>query len=282
MTKETDMAPARIVPRFASCYDALTAKLVEEAGFEWTLIGGMQLSASKGLPDLGFLSHADVVAAASEIVKAIRIPAIVDIDSGYGSEFTIRRCIEDLEALGVAGVLLEDQAFPRKCPFIAQPEVVGLAEAAKRVRTAVHVRRSKSFKIIARTDAVDLNDVCERVKCFASEGADMVYVIYRAIHRYDDLVRVRDAAGVPIMLHIHGWVEALDEAQLARVSDLAGWALPTILTVVGALRSNLRSIRATGSITASPVPIPEFTELDALLGTANYRSFTDQMRGDAS
>ena len=163
------------------CFDALSAKMIEQAGFGVTFMSGFAASASRlGQPDLGLMSYAEVVDQARNITDAISIPVIVDGDTGYGNAMNVRRTVEGFAKAGCAGVLIEDQLAPKRCGHTPGKDVVSRDEAFDRIKAAVDARQEGTdILIMGRTDANHthgLEEAIHRGKQYQEIGADIVFI----------------------------------------------------------------------------------------------------------
>lgn len=185
-------------------YDALTARLVERAGFPAALVSGAAVSASLlGRPDLGFLSMAESLTQTRNIVMATGIPIIADCDTGYGGAVTVTRTIAEFEAAGAAGVFFEDQITPKRCGHFEGKGVVDASEMVQKIRAAVDARSDDDFVIIARTDAratAGLDEAIARMEAYARAGADLVFV--EAPESEEELAIIGQRAPVPLMVNL--------------------------------------------------------------------------------
>jgi 2,3-dimethylmalate lyase len=161
-------------------YDAVSARLVEQAGFSAVYMTGFGVSASRlGLPDLGFAALAEMVDQARNLAAAVSIPLIADADTGYGSALQVRRTVQQYESAGVAALHLEDQVAPKRCGHLAGKQVVEVEEFVGRIRAAVEARTDPDLLIIARTDAIAVTgfeDAVARAEAAARAGADVLFV----------------------------------------------------------------------------------------------------------
>ena len=161
-------------------YDAVSARLVEQAGFPAAYMTGFGVSASRlGLPDLGFAGLAEMVDQARNMAASISIPLIADADTGYGSALQVRRTVQQYEAAGVAALHIEDQVAPKRCGHLAGKQVVSADEFAGRIRAAVEARTDPDLAVIARTDAIAVtgfDDAIARAEAAARAGADILFV----------------------------------------------------------------------------------------------------------
>jgi len=164
-----------------SCFDTLSAKLIEQANFDVTFMSGFAASASRiGSPDLGLMTFSEVFDQANNICNAIDIPMIVDGDTGYGNAMNVRRTLKECTKAGCAGILIEDQLAPKRCGHTPGKDVVGRNEAFDRIRAANDMRNEGyDILIMARTDANythGLNEAIERAQKFYDLGADILFV----------------------------------------------------------------------------------------------------------
>ena len=163
------------------CFDALSAKMIEQAGFGVTFMSGFAASASRlGQPDLGLMSYAEVVDQARNITDAISIPVIADGDTGYGNAMNVRRTVKGFAKAGCAGVLIEDQLAPKRCGHTPGKDVVGRDEAFDRIKAAVDAREEGTdILIMGRTDANHthgLEEAIRRGKRYQEIGADIIFI----------------------------------------------------------------------------------------------------------
>lgn len=162
------------------CFDALSAKMIEQEGFGLTFMSGFAVSASRiGAPDLGLMSYGEVVDQARNICDATSIPVIGDGDTGYGNAMNVRRTVAGFARAGCAAVMIEDQVAPKRCGHTPGKEVVGRDEAFDRIKAAVDARADDDILILARTDARHehgLAEAIDRAAKFAELGADILFV----------------------------------------------------------------------------------------------------------
>ena len=164
-----------------SCFDALSAKLIEQAGFELTFMSGFAASASRiGAPDLGLMTYSEVLDQARNITDAISIPLMADGDTGYGNAMNARRTVAGFIKAGCAAVLIEDQLAPKRCGHTKGKDVVGRDEAYDRIKASVDAREETGdIAILARTDSNHthgLGEAIERAQKFHELGADLIFI----------------------------------------------------------------------------------------------------------
>src|SRR4051812_47548376 len=253
-------------------YDALSARLVAQAGFDAVYMTGFGTTASLiGRPDVGLLTGSEMVDNARRIVAAVDVPVIADADTGYGNAINVLRTVQLYEQAGVAGVQLEDQVLPKKCGHMSGKVLIGAEEMVGKIRAAVEARRDPDLVIIARTDAVaveGLDEAIGRAKAFADAGADLLFV--EAPTSEEDIARVaaelRDVAPL-----VFNWAEGgkTPPLSLARMTEL-GFALViypigTLLAATAGIRALLAALKRDGVPSLDGLPaFAEFTDLIGL------------------
>ena len=184
-------------------YDAITARLVEQAGFPLVYMTGAGTAARLGYPDYGLLTMTEMVDNAAVLARSVSVPVLADADTGYGNELNITRTVREFEARGIAGIHLEDQVAPKRCGHLDGKDVVGRVEFVARIRAAVEARRSPDFVIVARTDAVavhGLDEAVDRVNAALDVGADIAFV--EACTTVDQVAAVPHRVGGPCLLNV--------------------------------------------------------------------------------
>ncbi|MCH8080641.1 MAG: oxaloacetate decarboxylase [Proteobacteria bacterium] len=168
------------VIRTLGAHDTLTAVMIEQVGFESVFISGFGASASLyGLPDLNFVSLNEMVAATRRMAHRVSIPVLADADTGHGDLHNAMHCVAEFEGTGAAGIILEDQIFPKRCGHFGGKEVISSEEMVIKIKAAVRARNDPDFVIVARTDAREpngLDDAIDRVNRYCDAGADIAFV----------------------------------------------------------------------------------------------------------
>ncbi len=259
------------------CYDALGARLVEEAGFPAAYMTGFGAAASRlGRPDVGLMTLPEMVDNARRIAQAIDIPVIADADTGYGNPINVIRTVHEYEAAGVSAIHLEDQVMPKKCGHMEGKQVVPAAEMAAKVAAAVAARRSAEFMIIARTDAravEGLDAALRRARIYRDAGADVLFVEAPQSEAEIEAV-ARAFPDVPLLFNYAegGKTPAVTHAFLRDLGfKLVIFPLTILLAATVAIRSALERIKADGTpieLLPSLLPFGDFLDF---IGMAEIR-----------
>ena len=226
----------------AGAANALSARLIEQLGFEAVYLTGAGITNTfYGMPDLGFVSLADLVQHTSAARDAVELPIIVDADTGFGSALNVRHTVRSLERAGANAIQLEDQLMPKKCGHFNGKEVIPAAEAASKVKAAVDARMNDDFLIIARTDARAIegfDSAIERAQRFIEAGADITFI--EAPESIDEIGRIPAALSVPQLVNvvIGGKTPTMDAAEFTRM----GFGL--VLYANAALQGSLMGMTA--------------------------------------
>jgi 2,3-dimethylmalate lyase len=251
------------------CYDALGARLVEEAGFPAAYMTGFGSAASRlGRPDVGLMTLPEMVDNARRIAQAIDIPVIADADTGYGNSLNVIRTVHEYEAAGVSAIHLEDQVMPKKCGHMDGKQVVPAGEMAAKVSAAVAARHSPDFLIIARTDAravEGLDAALHRARIYRDAGADVLFIEAPQSEAEIEAV-ARAFPDVPLLFNYAegGKTPAVTHAFLRELGfKLVIFPLTVLLTATEAIRSALSRIKSDGTpieLVPSMLPFGDFLD----------------------
>ncbi len=184
-------------------YDAIGARLIEQAGFGAVYMTGAGTSVARGFPDFGLLTMSEMVDNAGVLARAVALPVIADADAGYGNELNVTRAVREYEARGVAGVHIEDQVAPKRCGHLAGKEVVSSEAFVSKIAAAVAARRDDAFVVIARTDAravLGLDEAVARANAALAVGADVAFV--EAPETRDEVAAVPARVQGPCLLNV--------------------------------------------------------------------------------
>ena len=276
---------AVVVP---GCHDALSAKLIGEAGFEAVQISGFGVAgALLAKPDVGLVQMKDVLDTAWNIVQASGVPVMVDADTGGGNAVNAAWVTERFIAMGAAGMNIEDQVFPKRCGHLAGKEVISAEEMVGKVRACAEVRdgMDKDFVINARTDAFaahGLDEAIRRGNLYLEAGADLVFI--DAIARRSDIERAVKRIDGPLSVNLMDGVTGV-KTEMIPVPDLAAMGVArvsipvaSIMVAYKALKTFFEALRAspTGNLSDQPHWVPPFEEFTTFIGMKAYRALEEK------
>lgn len=253
----------------AGAYDALSARLIQEAGFDAVLTSGFGISSSLlGEPDTELYTMTENLAVVRNVCNAVAIPVIADIDTGYGNPVSAMRTMREFENAGANAVIMEDQISPKRCPCsFDQIETISLEEGVNKIRAVASVRKNPDMLIIARTDATVPEEAFRRGKAYVAAGADIIQPISKCFKNFAGLQAMRQACGVPLSLQLLGWLEAdLDRRQIEQVAAIATYPLVALMTATQAMRLNLRALAAAKSSKGLPQPVTGLHDFNEFIG----------------
>jgi methylisocitrate lyase len=219
--------------RFPGAFNPLSARLIQEKGFEGVYISGAVISADLGLPDVGLTTLTEVATRGRQIARMTDLPALIDADTGFGEPMNVARTVQELEDAGVAGLHIEDQVNPKRCGHLDGKAVVDTDTALKRIRAAVQARRDPNLLIMARTDirAVDgLQSAVDRAKQLVDAGADAIFP--EAMADLGEFEAIRRAVDVPILANM----TEFGKSDLFTTTQLEGVGVNIVIYPVSLLR----------------------------------------------
>ena len=263
--------------RFPGAFNPLSARLIEQKGFDGVYISGAVLSADLGLPDIGLTTLTEVAGRGEQIARMTELPALIDADTGFGEPMNVARTIQTLENAGLAGMHIEDQINPKRCGHLDGKAVVDELTAIKRIRAAVDARRDPNFLIMARTDiaAVDgLEAAVERAKALVDAGADAIFP--EAMRSLAEFEAMRKSIDVPLLANMteFGKSELFSSQQLADVGiNIVIWPVSMLRIAMGATGRALDTLNEEGHLTSKLGEMQHRAELYELIDYEGYNHF---------
>ena len=256
-------------------YDALSAKVAEQAGFDAMFQTGYGSSAAiLGMPDYGFLNAAETTQNADRIVHSVNAQVIVDADTGYGNPLTVWRLVRELESLGAAGIFLEDQIWPKRCGHMIGKEVIAQDEYISKLKAALDARRKKDFIIVARTDArasLGIDAAIERAKAYYRAGADLIFV--EAPKSVQELKKIAHAVDAPLVANMieQGVTPNQTVDQLFQLGyRMALFPLSGLYAATYGLKQVFHNLKTKGTTKDSRRRMVTFRDFNKLLGLEEY------------
>lgn len=267
--------------RMPGAFNPLSARLIEQKGFDGVYVSGAVLAADLGLPDIGLTTLTEVAGRGAQIARMTDLPTLIDADTGFGEPMNVARTIQELENAGLAGCHIEDQVNPKRCGHLDGKTVVDESTAAQRIRAAVDARRDENFLVMARTDiratqdgAAGLRAATDRAKALVDAGADAIFP--EAMRTLDEFAAMRDAVDVPLLANMteFGKSELFTAQQLAEVGmNLVIWPVSMLRISMGATGRALDELNASGSLTNKLDEMQHRADLYDLVDYQAYNQF---------
>jgi 2-methylisocitrate lyase-like PEP mutase family enzyme len=255
--------------------DALNAKLVQRHGFEAVYMTGAGTTAVRlGMPDVGLLTMTEMIDNAARVADASGLPLIADADNGYGGVLNVRRTIQGYERAGAAAVHLEDQVIPKRCGHLAGKQLVPVEEMTAKIRAAADARTDRDFVLIARTDAIAVEDfdaALERAARYREAGADVLFV---EAPNMEQLPKIAPRLKAPLLYNMaaSGKTPFLGKDEIERLGFkiiiYPNWMM---LAAIKAASQVLATLKETGTIAGIARDVPSFKEFFDLLGMAEVQ-----------
>lgn len=269
--------------RTLGAHDVLTAVLVEQTGFDTVFIGGFGTSASLfGLPDLNFVNMMEMVDATRRMARRVSIPVIADADTGHGDLHNVMRCVEEFEGAGAAGIILEDQVFPKRCGHFGGKEVIPADDMVLKFKAAVAARRDPDFVFIARTDAREtdgLDCAIDRINRYCAAGADIAFIeAPLSLGELEDICR-----GVPYPKFVNmlafGKTPILSAGELEEMGfKMMVAPIDSVLLTARAMRDLAETFKRDGHTRALYDQMVDFGGIKDILGLNDYLSLRERLQ----
>ena len=278
-TRFKELIHAKEILQLPCCHDALSAKILEQAGFKAIAAAGYGLSGSLlGLPDIGVLTGSEMITQYRNICAAVNVPVFVDIDTGFGDVNNVIRAVKDAEKAGVAGLFIEDQTFPKRCGHMEGKGVVPVEEYLPKLKAALWAREDPDFVIMARTDSYavrGIEDALDRARHYALAGADIVFV--EAVRTIEEMRRVNALLRelkVPSMANMieGGKTPLLEAKELERLGySVVAYPCGSVFTMVKALQGWARYLKEHGTSAGYVDHMLPFNEYFEFIGAREIR-----------
>ena len=257
-------------------YDALTAKIAEDVGFETAFQTGYGTSASMlGMPDFGFLNAGETLENAKRIINSVNIPILVDIDTGYGNPLNVWKIVKDLERIGAKGIFLEDQVWPKRCGHMTGKTVIPKEEYILKLHAAIDAREDNEFIIVARTDSLaqfGIEEAIERGKEYKRIGADVIFI--EAPKTVDQMELIAKEINAPLLANMieEGITPNLTADQLRKMGfKMVVFPLSALFSATFAIKQTLQTLKKTGTTKELKNKMITFQEFNDLVNLSAYR-----------
>jgi carboxyvinyl-carboxyphosphonate phosphorylmutase len=256
--------------------DALTAKIIEQAGFKAIILGGYSVSASiLGQPDVGMLTLTEMADQAKNIIEAVDIPVLVDGDTGHGGITNVIRTVQEFEKAGAAGILIEDQVFPKRCGHMEGKQVIEPEEMVPKIKAAIDTRTDADLVIVARTDAravYGLENAILRAKRYEKAGADLIFI--EAPQNEAEIVKINTEVKAPTLANMveGGKTPQFTAAELEDMGFSAvAFPVSSLYATAWAVRSLMEELNRTGSTRGCSNQMVSFNDFNQLIGLEKIR-----------
>jgi methylisocitrate lyase len=258
------------------CFNALSARLVEQAGFPAIYISGAGVASNfLGYPDIGLASMAEVLDNARNIAQVTTVPAICDADTGFGNAVNVIRTVRDFENAGIAGIQLEDQVMPKKCGHTEGKLLVSKAEMVQKIKAAVDARKDPNFVLVIRTDAIAVNgieDALDRSSAYEEAGADVIFV--EAPQNLEQMTRVCRTLKKPLLANMvdgGGKTPILPGTKLKELGfKMAIYPAALWLASIKAMQEVLQVLKEHGTSLPYADRMVSFQEMFEIVGRSAY------------
>ncbi len=266
------------------CYDGLSARLVESAGFPAVYVSGGAMARSTGIPDMGLLSPSEIAARLAQIVDAIGIPAIADMDTGYGNALNARHAIRAFERAGVAGFHIEDQTFPKRCGHLDGKSIVSIDEFCQKIRAIKDASEDPDTVLIARTDAIAVEGfdaAIERMHACIEAGADVAFVEAPTTEAEIEAIAERLPGPKLINMFLGAKTPLLPVERLAEIGyKIVIIPSDTQRAAIKAMQRVLETIKQDGDSGAMVGDMASFQDREALVNTAHFMEIDRRYASD--
>jgi 2-methylisocitrate lyase-like PEP mutase family enzyme len=256
---------------FPGIFDTLSAKLAERVGFPMGFISGYSVAATAiGEPDMGLLTQTELIDRARRICLSVKIPIIVDADTGYGNPLNVHRTVNELIAAGAAGCFLEDQVWPKRCGHMRNKKVIDREEYTDKIRAAVDARAGRDFFIVARTDALAIHGMDEaiaRVTVAREAGANASFV--EAPASLEDLMEIGKRSPWPNVANMieGGKTPVLPKEQLVDLGfQIILYPLAGLFAAARVMEDVFRQLQVAGTTSGEAGRLMTFGEFNRLIG----------------
>ncbi|HKK15476.1 MAG TPA: isocitrate lyase/PEP mutase family protein [Gammaproteobacteria bacterium] len=268
--------------RTLGAHDVLTAVLIEQTGFDSVFIGGFGTSASMlGLPDINFLGMTEMVEATRRMAHRVSIPVVADADTGHGDLHNVMRCVEEFEGAGAAGIIMEDQVFPKRCGHFGDKQVIPPEDMILKFKAAVAARQDEDFLLIARTDSrepLGLGDAIDRINRYCDAGADVAFI--EAPLSIDELEDICKRIAYPKFVNMlaFGKTPILSAAELEEMGfKMMVAPIDSVLLTAKIMREMADVFKRDGHTRALYDKMVDFDEIKNILGLQDYLTLKDNL-----
>tara|TARA_B100001013_G_C24617731_1_gene445889 strand:+ start:870 stop:1733 length:864 start_codon:yes stop_codon:yes gene_type:complete len=268
-----------------ACFDMVSARVIENCGFEAVYHSGFGHSASHlGFPDTGLISFSEMLERLHNLVRTVKIPVLADADTGFGGVVNVRRTVQEYEWAGAQAIQLEDQQIPKKCGHTTGKQLIDASEMAHKLEAAIAARKSDNFLIIARTDAIavtGIDDAICRGLLYQKAGADIIFI--EAPTSVDQMKRIGASFNKPLMLNQieRGKTPILPIKDIQNLGfKIVAYALTALMASVRAMESTLNKLKNQAEPSEYLQDIATFEDINQLLNFPEWRLWENRFQNN--
>lgn len=267
--------------QFPGAFNAVSAQLIQDYGFDGVYISGAVIAADLGLPDIGLTTATEVTTRAQQIARMTNLPTLADADTGFGEVLNLARTVQIFEDAGISAIHIEDQVNPKRCGHLDGKSVVGDEQAQQRIASAVKARRDPNFQIFARTDirgVEGLEQAVARAKMLQAAGADAIFA--EAMGNLDEFAAIRKAVDIPILANMteFGKSELFTASELENIGvNIVIYPVSLLRLAMGAAERGLQTLKSEGSLKSEVSNMQTRSRLYELLDYENYQEFDNSV-----
>jgi methylisocitrate lyase len=257
-------------------HDALSARIIEKAGFKALAVGGYPATAAlMGKPDISFLTLPEMVDHLARLTDTVDIPILVDGDTGHGGVLNVARTVREFERAGAAGLFIEDQVFPKRCGHMEGKQVVGREDMVAKIKAALNARKDPDLVITARTDALavlGVDEAIERGNLYREAGADVIFV--EAPRSVEEMRRINREIDAPTLANMveGGKTPFLPARELEAIGyNLVIYPVSATYAAAKAVTGLMEELKRTGTTSGFSERMWQFSEFSEFIGLEEFR-----------
>jgi 2,3-dimethylmalate lyase len=266
-------------------HDALSARIIEKAGFKALFIGGYPATAAlMGKPDISFLTLPEMVDHLARLTDTVNIPILVDGDTGHGGVLNVARTVREFERAGAAGLFIEDQVFPKRCGHMEGKQVIGREDMVAKIKAALDARRDPDLVIMARTDALavlGVDEAIERGNLYREAGADVIFV--EAPRSIEEMRRINQEVEAPTLANNveGGKTPFLPAKELEAIGyNLVIYPASATYAAAKAMTGLMEELKSTGTTAGFGDRMWQFSEFNKFIGLEELRQLEQRYLGE--
>ena len=248
---KTNLSSGKLL-QMPGAHEPIVARIVEEKGFDGIYISGGAISASLAMPDIGLTTLSEVTQRGRQIARVTNLPAIIDLDTGFGEAINTARTVQECEELGLSGCHIEDQINPKRCGHLDNKGLIETNDMCQKIRAAVEAKNDPNFLIIARTDAKEVEGIdsaIERAKAYMQAGAEAIFP--EALSSEEEYEKFREAIDVPLIANMteFGKTPLYDKKKLEELGyNIAIYPVSSLRLALGAIEKAFELLKKEGSL----------------------------------